>query len=55
MRVLNGLIGLKRLAVGYGGRWWILRGIWRAFEPEQVVEAWSKSRTRPEPVLTSKT
>jgi hypothetical protein len=55
MRVLSGLVGLKRLAIGHGGRWWILRGIWRAFEPEHVVEAWSKSRTHPEPVVTSKT
>jgi hypothetical protein len=44
MRVLSGLLGLKRLAIGYAGRWWILRGIWRAFEPEQVMTAWSSNR-----------
>jgi iron-sulfur cluster assembly protein len=27
---------LKRLAVCHGGRWWTLRGIWGAFEPEQA-------------------
>ena len=53
MRVLNGLLGLKRLAIGHGGRWWTLRGIWGAFEPEQVVAAWSRSRTQPTPVVTS--
>lgn len=53
MRVLKGLLGLNRLAIGYGGRWWTLRGIWRAFKPEHVVEAWTSSRTRPAPVVTS--
>ena len=53
MRVLTGFLWLKRLAIGYGGRWWTLRGIWGAFQPEQVVAALANSRTHPIPVVTS--
>ena len=44
MRQFYGFLWVKRLAVGYGGRWWVLKGIWGAFEPEQAVQAWSTSR-----------
>jgi hypothetical protein len=47
IRVLTGFLWLKRLAIGHGGRWWTLRGIWGAFDPEQVVKAWSSIRHSP--------
>jgi len=53
MRVLTGFLWLKRLAIGHGGRWWTLRGVWGAFQPEQVIRALANSRTRPTPVVTS--
>jgi hypothetical protein len=55
MRVLNGFLWHKRLAIGYGGRWWTLRGTWGAFEPEQVLQTWANSRQEEVvPVVTSK-
>jgi hypothetical protein len=53
MRVFTGLLG-KRLAVSCRGRWWTLRGLWGAFEPEQVLQTWAKSRQEQVgPVVTS--
>ena len=44
LRFLKGVIGLNRVVVIHAGRWWVLRGIWGAFDGEQAVRAWSKSR-----------
>ena len=44
LRFLKGVIWLDRLVVIHAGRWWVLRGIWGAFDGRQAFRAWSDGR-----------